>query len=91
MAVRSAELGQLEAAAPTHDTAAVRRNSSLSNPIMTNSLTKVFYLLRDEQRWTACGTSKSPRIRAILRIILLLTLFDKYVNLMKSHMLILSW
>ena len=38
MEVRSTELGQLEAGAPTHDTPAVRRNSSLSNPIMTNSL-----------------------------------------------------
>jgi len=44
MEVRSTELGRLAARAPTHDTPTVRRNSSLSNPIMTNSLTNAPFI-----------------------------------------------
>ena len=44
MEIRSSELGRLEARAPTHNSPAVRRNSSLSNPIMTNSLGNALFI-----------------------------------------------
>ena len=44
MEVRSTELGQLDQRAPIHDTPTVRRNSSLSNPIMTNSLSNASFI-----------------------------------------------